>query len=610
MRSLLPTLLAGLLLPSLALAQTEPDRVTIKLDEFLKLYEQGQNRPEKPAKPPRNHTVSAVDYNGRVILDKGEPTSAVFDASFRIEVLDDEGWVKVPLLPATVALESATLGGAEAPMVLEGGYYYLITNKRGAFDVKTRFATSVFTSEGSSGFSFQLVPSGSTTVELRVPADESLDFTVSNARLQEERVEGGNRVVSATLPATGSLAVSWQRELPQAEQQDPRVYAEVYSLVGVGDGLLTARATIDHTILFAGVDSLQVEIPEGMTLLDVQGTGIRDWTVSKGVLDVQLNYEAEGSYPLTLSMEKVVGQGDQTATAPLPKPLNVERAKGWMGVEARGNLEVSGGDAKGATPVDVRALPSAILGITGNPVLLGYKYLGTDAAIPLIIEEHDDVDVLVTLLDQAVATTMWTRDGRRLTSVRYQVRNNRRQYLRLEMPPGAELWSANVGGRAVQPARAADGRVMVPLVRSQSTGGSLAAFQVEVVYVEQGDAAGESGKGSFTAQLPKADAPTTYVGWGVYAPSGAKLRRNSVEGTLRQVEWLSNPGQAANLQVIQTATPNQQRSAGGQANNGAMGSGAVPVPVTLPLEGTPTWYEKLLAVDETLTVSYEYKGVD
>src|SRR5690606_22992601 len=114
---------------------------------------------------------------------------------------------------------------------------------------------------------------------------------------------------------------------------------------------------------------------------------------------------------------------------------------------------------------------------------------------PLEVTQHDDVDVLVTLLDQARATTMWTTDGRRMTSVRYQVRNNRRQYLRLALPEGAELWSASLGGRAVKPAAAADGRVLLPLVRSQSLGGALAAFEVEVVYVEEGNRPDASGAG-------------------------------------------------------------------------------------------------------------------
>jgi len=529
-------LLALAPLTTTALAAEEPERVVMKLEEFLKLYEQTKDRPDDPEQAPRPFSIASARYSGEVLLDDEEAKSASFTATMRVDVLKDKGWVRVPLLPVSVALSSARIGNVEAPVVIEGGFYTLVTDRQGAFDVDLEFATSVYTSEGSSGLSFQLVGSGATEVELAVPAADALDFTIANSKLQEERVQGDMRVVTATLPATGSLSVSWQREIPEAAEQESRVYAEVYTLVGLGDGLLTATSTIHHTILFEGVDELKVQVPDDMTLLDVKGGGVRDWVVEDDQLSVTLNYAAEGAYPLTLELEKLVGEGDLVVNAPIPVPVGVERSKGWVGVQALGNLEIVGGEAVGAGSVDVRSLPAAILGITTQPILLGYKYLGADATVPLKVTQHDDVEVLVTLLDQAQATTMWTTDGRRLTSVRYQVRNNRKQFLRLGLPDDAELWSASVGGRAVQPAMAGDGRVLIPLVRSQASGGSLAAFQLEVVYVEKGVAPDAGGRGTFRATLPQADVPATYVAWTVYAPWDAKIKPKAIESSLQNVE--------------------------------------------------------------------------
>jgi len=224
------------------------------------------------------------------------------------------------------------------------------------------------------------------------------------------------------------------------------------------------------------------------------------------------------------------------------------------------------------------------------------------------VSAHDDVDVLVTLLDQAEATTMFTRDGRRLTSVKYEVRNNRRQFLRIKLPEGAELWSSAVAGRAVTPATSG-GSILVPLIRSQSQGGGLASFAVEVVYVETGDATSESGKGRFAAMLPKPDVPTTYVGWTVYAPSDAKVKAEKSDGTLRYVPSLSKPLGAVQALEVRSQAPGQQRSAGNQAGAGALGDGAAPVRVRLPLEGQPYFFEKLLALDEGLWVEFDYKGL-
>lgn len=600
-----------------AMAQ-DPDRVVMKLDDFLELYEKTKKREEDDPTPPRAFAISSARYRGEVLAEGGDPRFALFAADVRVEVLAKKGWARVPLLPATVALRSATVAGKEAPVVIENGFYTLVTERRGQFDVALEFGAAVNTSMGSSSVNFQLAPSGATEVALSVPADEDLDFQVANAQLQNSKVAGERRVVEATLPSSGVMSISWQREVPESQKkQDPQVYAEVYTLVRLGDGLMQATTTIQNTILFAGVDKFVVQVPKQMTVLEVQGSAIREWKkVGDTTLEVTLNYAAEGSYPFTIQMERPLAENDADLAAPIVKPQGVERSKGWVGVESGGNLEIGAGDAiTGATPVDVRSLPAAILGITPNPVLLGYKYVGDDVTVPLSVQAHEELDVLVTLLDQVQARTMWTKEGRRLTSVNYQVRNNRKQFLRLRLPQGAELWSASVGGRAVQPASADDGQVLIPLVRSQASAGALAAFAVEVVYVQSADAVPDNGRGTFEGSLPVADVPATYVGWTVYCPEGTKVKRWSYDGNLEHVDYLSNPIPQEDMYYIDTATPEVQQQANVQARSesmggtGGMGDGAVPVPVSLPITGVPVNFEKLLALDETLTVQFDFRGL-
>jgi len=487
-----------------------------------------------------------------------------------------------------------------------------VTDKKGALAITVNFAVGVDTSQGSSGFSFPLVAAGSTGLSLSVPSREDLMFTVPGARLKTDKQVGGQRVLEATLPSTGTLAVRWQREVSeQIEEQDPKLYAEVHSLVGIGDGLLNVHSTIEHTILFAGVSELRSAIPDGMTVLDVSGVGINDWAVDdSGTLTVQLNYAAEGFYSLSMDLERPLAAGSALSTgAPLVVPIGVERSKGWVGVQALGTLELEPGAVTGATPVDVRALPAAIIGITSQPVLLGYKYLGDEVAIPIEISQHEEVDVLVTLLDQINATTMFTDDGRRLSSVHYQVRNNRRQFLRLNLPDGAELWSASVAGRAVQPAKSGD-KLLIPLVRStQAAGGTLAAFSVEVVYVESGDGPDSGGRGTFAASLPKADVPATYAAWTVYAPWRASVGKD-FDGTMRHVDYPSYPVSSTEVLEVESYNVPAQRSAQGQAGSGGLGQGAAPVQVNLPLDGQTLYFEKLLVLhQDDLSVSFDYKGL-
>jgi hypothetical protein len=610
-RNLLALALAlGIALPQTARAEEPPERVVMKLEEFLRLYETTRKRDEEP---PREAALASSRYKGEVVFEDGKPHAAVFKAKQHIEIFRAKGWARVPLLPATVALQSAKIGGKEAPVVIEGGFYTLVTDRRGAFDLELQFGVAVTTAEGQSTISFQLAPSGATEVELAVPAKEDLDFTVIGAQLESDKVAGGNRVVVATLPATGSLTVQWQREIPEAEKKSARMYAEAQTLVSLGEGVLRSSTTVQHTILFAGLDKFSYEVPKGMTVLDVRGAGIRDWKLGEdGKLDVALNFAAEGSYTVSIDLERAMKDDAKDLAVPVVVPIGAERDKGYIGIESRGNLEIEAGTVEGATPLDVRALPAAILGITDQPLLFGYKYVGKGPKIALATGAHAEVDVLVTLLDQTVANTMWTREGRRLTSVRYQVRNNRRQFLRLALPAGAELWSASVGGRGVQPAKASDGRVMVPLLRSQEQGGALSAFDVEVVYVDTGEPTDDGGRGTFKATLPKPDVPSTYVAWTIHSPEGTKVGKFSHEGTLRHVKLLSNPIPVTSVNVeMAPADANMAQQQAAPAGGNALGQGAAPVQVNLPLSGKATYYEKLLAFGdkETLEVEFRYRGL-
>lgn len=604
------TLALALLLPLPALAQDSlpAARVVLPWDDFQRLYERGMAPKDQPEPAPQDALIARAVYSGRV---DGE--SVVFQARLGVDVLKQKGWVAVRLLPTTVALRSAKLGNQDAPIYLDDGWYTLITDRRGALDLSLEFAATVWDSSGQQGFAFALAPSGGTEVAITVPSQDALDVSVANAQQVRQESGAGGRVIRALLPATGNLSVSWQRQAAEsAEAQTARVYAEHQALVGVAEGLLSVRSVVQYSILHAPVRRLSVSVPESATILDVTGQGIREWSVAKkdgrSVIEVALGFEAKGAYTLTVDYESRLPEGSGQVSVPDLRVDGVDRVKGWIGIDARSSLELKPGEGQGVVPVDVRDLPAAILGQTDWPVLFGFKYNKAEYAVPISVVSHEAVDLLVTLIDQAQATTVLTPDGRRMTQVVYAMRNNQAQFLRLKLPEGAVPWSTFVAGNSVKPGRAEDGRVLIPLMRSQTSGGELAQFSVELVYVEDGAAPDQSGKGRFEARLPAADVPSTGVAWTVYLPRDASLKAKSVDGSLRRVDYFTPipvPGQVGGqpAQLVQA-------QANAQYEGEAMAQGVQPVRVTLPLDGQPVFFEKLLVLDEPLDVRFDWKAAD
>ncbi len=601
-----------ILLTALASAQDIPSaKVVMPWADFKTLYEQGKAPEDKPEPAPRDWSINRAGYSGVVTQDG---TAARFDVDLQVQVHKDKGWIVVPLAPTSVALESAKLGGRDAPVFLEGGWYKLVTDKKGTLDLDLEIAVSVFEANGQSSLSFPMAPSGGTQVTLDVPAEGDLEFIVGQAQFLEDTQEGKVRHMEAILPATGNLSVSWQREISEAqvEAQEQRLYAEVHTLVGVSEGVLMGHSDVNYTIVHQGAEALSVTLPADVTLLDVQGSGIREWRVrTQGelqVVDVDLNFEALGSYRLMLDYEKALAEEGGDFTVPRVDVQGVQRVKGYVGVAALSTLEVNPGAAKGARKIDVRELPAAILGRTDQPVLLGYKYRQSDWTLPITVDQHDEIEVLVTVVDTAEAVSMVTQDGRIMGRASWYVRNNRRQFLRVRMPEGSEIWSVKVAGKSVKPGVDDNGEVLLPLVRSQASGGSLAAFTVEVVWVEDGQAPDASGKGAIELTLPRVDVPVTYYRWSVYVPWDAKIKRNSIDSSLRKVEWFSTPVTPEGQYLDMAGQAAMQQSY--QAQNAAVDQGVSPVDVAMPVEGQALYFEKLLVLDEELTLHLDYKGLD
>lgn len=586
-----------------------PDaKVVMPWNEFKTLYEQGKAPETLPPPAPRDWSINTASYSG-VVTDDG--SAAVFDVDLQVQVHKAEGWVTVPLAPASVGLKSAKIGREDAPIFISGGWYTLVTDRSDTFTVSMELATSVFESDGSNSLSFQMAPSGGTQVSLDVPGGDDLSFTVGQAQLVTDVERNGMRHMEAILPATGNLAVSWQREIEEVEgvEQEGRAYAEVHSLVGVSEGVVMGHSDVNYTIVHQGIEQLQVELPANVTLLDVSGSGIREWdsetTGDVQVVTVDLNFEALGSYRLMLDYERALAEGGESLSVPKVGIQGVERVKGFVGVAALSTLEVTSGEVSGARRVDVRELPASILGRTDQPVLLGYKYRQADYSLPLTVRQHEDVDVLVTIADTAEAISMVTADGRVMNRVTWHVRNNRRQFLRLEMPEGAEIWSAKVAGKAVKPAVDEQGMVLVPLVRSQASGGALAAFTVELVYVEKGQEPSDKGEANVDLILPQVDVPVTYYRWSVYVPWEAKVKKRETESSLRQVEWFNVPVTPEGEYLGASAQQEMQMSYAAQ--DGATQGGVSPVEVSMPVDGQALMFEKLLVLDEEVNVHVELK---
>ena len=183
--------------------------------------------------------------------------------------------------------------------------------------------------------------------------------------------------------------------------------------------------------------------------------------------------------------------------------------------------------------------------------------------------------------------TLYTEHGLALSRVVYHVRNRRKQFLKVELPQGSELWSAMLSGHPVKPARGEqDEVVLVPLLKS------AAPFQVEIVYATTVPTLGFAG--SLEGVLSVPDIVETRSTWDVFLPE-----RLSYGGVDSNMAILEKGNGARELNGVMDASLQQAVSEhAGKSIEGASApgpSGVLPLRIHVPKQGIHYRFEKLFA---------------
>ena len=569
--------------------------VDLPWTEFKALLAWSMKQKEKPEdKPPADYIITASEYKG-VLDDK----VGKFELKLKVDVLRKKGWKRIPVLPIQVAITETTLAKGMY-LNARGNGYELLVSETGAMEATLKFSVAATKAAGVHRVEFQRVAPGSSVVDLEVSGTD-VDVKLANAQsLTSTKTANNTTKILAALPGNAPMAITWQRAIPEAPPVPAKLYAETQTLVAVAEGMLLCTETVHYNILHSGVRELKLKVPSGASVMTVSGRNVQDWRVSAaGELSVVLGGEVTGPYALMISYEQPAT--DAVAT-PVIRTTGVVRERGYIAVVALANVEITGGAATGATSIDVRRLPAQLVGMTNQPILLAYRYVTDRFGIPLNIKKHGELAVLVTIVDAASFTAMQLGDGRRITRAIYKVRNNRNQFLRMQMPAGADIWSVSVNGKPASPAKDEAGNVLIPLVRSSARASELASFPVELVFVET-PAEAPKASGTLHVDLPGLTVPLMHVMYTYYLPAEGHypLMYNPAlsKGRLRAVKQFAmlaagDHGQAVRYNNRAAQQMQQQVDRRFQAEVRSVG--ATPIRVRLPINGKQFRFERILVL--------------
>jgi hypothetical protein len=507
--------------------------------------------------PPVEATLTRIDYDLRIDND-----AIAGRALITIDVLRD-GWTRVQI-PAGLMVRDARLDGQPVPLV-EGPPPHVLLSRAGRVVLTLDIALPLTASAGTESIALPASAAPISRAVLTLPRS-GIDLSVSGGFVADRTESPGESRWTSFGRPNQPLTLSWKRKADdrRAEQQ-LRTRARLTSMIGLGEDVSQVATAVRIEVLQGLAREVVLAIPQGVSINQVNGATVGEWTVTNGQLRVRLI-----------------------------RVPDAERETGGVAVDVVGAGEVAERATRGFEPTDPSELGEIVAG-RESPSMIAFRMRPITGSEPrslaVTVVRFIPQAVLIANVEEARYRALASEDGSLLVEARFAVRNNQRSFLKVTMPPEATVWSAKVGGRPIRPGVAERGAVLLPLEKGRS-GEETPTFVVEMTYLQR--IPEWTDKGIAQLALPALDLPVSRTGLELHhsprfrvalqpgtfrieqdpGPFAAALRSPSAGPVAIQAGMAARDAQESKLQVLVDRFRNE---AGGRTIVGAL-----PVHVTFP----------------------------
>ena len=491
--------------------------VSLSLAEYDRLTELAARKLKAHDAPPLPFVLSRVAFKLRVedqrLVGNVEIEGAVFE----------KAPVKVPLTTGLTILE-ARQAGNPLPLMQEGPTHVAIISGPARFSISLDVASSFVVEAGRASFVVPVPSASSTSLSLDL-AGNHVNVKVEPGLITGRSTANGRTVVEATLEPGKPARVWWTtREIAApVAQREVRFLSDIKSVISVGDSQMRVTALCDLTVIQGEAAEFRMPLPAGYELTEVTGSTLDSDETEAGVLILRVREPARRNHQFLIALERT--NKETTVDAPLLAFSGAQREIGELLVEGIGSMELTPTESGGLRRMDVREAGAVAKSLARFPLQAAFRFNrrpGDTPKLHLEWTQFPDSQVLSAVAERATVTTLTNVEGKSLTEVTLRVRNHAKPFVRVQLPAGTTLLSAEVEGERVKPVLDTDGN-RVPLLRTGFV--PSGTYTVSFVYLSSGARFGKSG--SYEMGLPKLDIPVNLLTWEVSLPDRLEVRQFS-----------------------------------------------------------------------------------
>src|SRR5208282_6072922 len=497
-----------------ALPMPDSGNVTLTLDEYNRLMELAAKTPKKPDVAPLPYSIKRADVKLHVENDGVRGTVELEGEVFH------KGVSKVPLTSGMTVLD-AHQNGKGVPLLQENGTHVALLPGPGEFSVALDTGLPLRIEAGRASFSLPAPAAGSVQLALVIPGDHTV-ANINPGLITSRKSENGHTAIEATLVPGQPANIWWatREAVTPTVPREVRFLSDAKTLISVSEAEMRIAVLADVTVVQGEPSQFQVKLPEGYEVTGVTGATLDSTETNSGVLTLKVNAPGQRTHQFLISMERAINSAK--ADAPFLSFKGAQRETGEVLVEGAGTMELTATEGGGLKRMDVKEANPYLRSLAHFPPQAAFRYHRQPSETPTLGLEwvrFPDGSVLAAVAESAEVTTLVTSEGKSLTEVKLTLKNQAQPFLKVALPAGATILSADVGGERVKPVQGPDGN-RVPLLRPgfRPTG----SYTVSFVFMHSG--APFAKKGGAELSLPNMDIPISLLNWEVFLPEQYKVK--------------------------------------------------------------------------------------
>ncbi len=506
-----------------------------ELKSFIKL-----NKLEE--EPPIKYAILNCDYEGTV-----ENDNILINASLNIEVYSPN-WTTIQVVQNDGIIESSKCENGGSFGYSSNGYSFIVKGN-GNYKLKLSFYLPFQSKDRKN--SFKLISFGNGKLNLKILKPD-LSCNLSSALGTQITYDKNSTIISAFLN-NGELIVGWSPKIEEKQKKNvkPIIYGEVQTALTIGEALMRCNSRINYTIYQAGVIYFEAKVIDAK-VMSVSGNGIKQYDIipenENSIIKIYLEYETDSKFSCDVYYEKNLQQGSVKDSIPVIVLQNVDRENGFLSISNKSNIEIKIEEQQKLTVIDSKELPNEMRKASVLGSVYSFKYLGSPYKLFLDIKRHEEIPVLVSIAENGVFSTVVLEEGKIISSVVLQIRNNSKPFLNIDLPKGGVCLSSFVNGVAIKPIRNEEGKIMLPILKSDS---EKELFNVEYVWILENKKMEKSGE--IEVELGKIDIPISRLFLKLFVPKEYKYK--DFRGNIKRVDYFQNFPQIVTKPYISPGSP-------------------------------------------------------